>query len=165
MIKIKQLVIAIIFFSFSSMASHAEEEVWKSSFPGILDIDYKITLAFAEKFNATISGSKVPFARRLNQLKKGDIDLLCGLLKNSDREKFAYYLSPPYKLKSHKYFFVRKGEGKRLQKYEDLYSLKIGVQIGSKYFPKFDEDSKLNKHATTEDAGRFKMLESLRIDA
>lgn len=145
--------------------TEANSEVWKTSFPSILKIDYAITKAFADKCNATLFGSEVPFARRLIQLKNGDIDLLCGLLKKEDREKYGYFLTPPYKLKSNKYFFVRKGEGHRLQKYEDLYSLQVGVRIGSKYFSRFDKDSKLDKFSAASDEGRFKMLVSNRVDA
>lgn len=140
-------------------------EIWKTSLPSILEIDYSITKAFAEKFNASLVTDKAPFARRLLQLKNGEIDLLSGLLRNGEREQYAIFLFPPYKRKSNKYFFMRKGESHSVNTYEDLYSLKIGVQIGSTYFPRFDADSRIKKYATNSDESRFKMLLLKRIDA
>lgn len=162
--RVKHLILSLLFCCGYPGLSHAHQEIWKTSLPGILEIDYVITKAFADKFNATLTAKNVPFARRLDQLRNGDIDILCGLFKNDDRESFAYFLTPPYKSKSNKYFFIRKGEGTRLQKYEDLYTLKVGVHIGSKYFPRFDEDQRLEKYATPQHAGRFRMLVSDRID-
>ncbi len=164
--KVKQIGIVLLFCVGLRGIAYADQEIWKASFPSSpIEIDYVITKAFAQKFNAILSGDKVPFARRLLQLKIGEIDLMCGLLKNDDREKYVYFLDPPYKLKTNKYFFMRKGEGKRLQKYEDLYQLSVGVQIGSKYFSRFDEDTKLKKYASTKDECRFQMLILHRFDA
>jgi polar amino acid transport system substrate-binding protein len=146
--------------------AHADQEIWKTSFsPNPIELDYVITQAFAKKFKATLSSHKVPFARRLFQLKTGEIDLLSGLLKKDDRGKYAYFIDPPYKQKTNKCFFMRKGEGKRLQKYEDLYQLSVGVQIGSKYFSHFDEDTKVKRYATSQDESRFQMLLLNRFDA
>ncbi|WP_028579726.1 substrate-binding periplasmic protein [Desulfogranum japonicum] len=164
--KIKQiLIIIVLLFSGSLSSAWAEQEIWKTSFPNTLDLNYAITKALADKFDATLQGKRVPFARRLNQLQTGEIDLSCGLFKNAVREKYAYFLSPPYSTISNKLFFMRKGEGYRLQKFEDLYSLLIGVKIHSKYYPRFDADKKLRKYATTRDESRFNMLIAHRIDA
>ncbi len=166
MMKFKWIIISILLCGGCCGTVHADQEIWKTSLPpSHIELDHAITLAFAKKFNAALSAQKVPFARRLSQLKAGEIDLLSGLLKNDDREKYAHFLTPPYKQKTNKYFFVRKGEGKRLQKYEDLYQLRIGVQIGSKYFPRFDQDTKLNKTATSHIENRFQMLVRGRLDA
>ncbi|WP_163337876.1 ABC transporter substrate-binding protein [Desulfopila sp. IMCC35008] len=162
--RVKFFSLSLLFFCWYLEPSHAHQAIWKTSLPDTLEIDYAITKAFADKFSATLTANKVPFARRLDQLKNGEIDVLCGLLKNNDRERFAYFLRPPYKLRSNKYFFIRKGEGKRLQTYEDLYKLRVGVHIGSKYFPRFDEDEKLKKFVTPYYADSFKMLVSGRID-
>lgn len=158
------LVLILLLCCGNTERAEAHQEIWRTSLPRTLEIDYIITKAFADKFRATLTANTAPFARRLDLLKTGDIDLLCGLLKNDDRATYAYFLNPPYKLRSNKYFFVRKGEGRRLQKFEDLYSLRVGVQIGSKHYPRFDNDSKIDKHPTPQYMGRFKMLVSNRID-
>lgn len=158
------IIIALLFSCCGT--AFADQEIWKTSFPpSNIELDIAITQAFAKKFNAVLLGKKVPFARRLNQLKIGEIDLLAGLLKDEEREQYAYFISPPYKRKTNKYFFMRKGEEQRLQKYEDLYQLSVGVQIGSKYFPRFDKDAKIKKYAISRDESRFKMLVLKRFDA
>lgn len=157
----------IISFLLCCLCCTAEaKEKWYSSFPPLdMELDQAIVSAFATKLNAEVKGSKVPFARRLLQLKTGQIDLLVGILKNPEREDYAYFLTPPYKEKTNKIFIMRKGEGNQLKQYEDLYNLTVGVQIGSKYFPRFDEDLKIHKISSTEDESRLKMLLKNRFDA
>lgn len=164
MLKILLSIIPLIVISLCS-ASQAREE-WHSSFPPLaIDLDQAVTNAFAAKFGAVVKGDKAPFARRLMQLKIGEIDLLAGLLKDEIREGYAYFLSVPYKRKSNKIFIMRKGEGAKLQRYEDLYNLRVSVQVGSKYFSRFDKDPKINKYASTNDESRLQMLLKSRFDA
>lgn len=143
-----------------------KDEVWKTAFPPAqFTLDCAVTNVLAKTFNAVLLGHQTPFARRLKQLEQGKIDLLAGLLKTPEREQYAYFLDPPYKEKSNKFFFVKKGEGFRLKEYQDLYKLKVGVQINSKYFPRFDNDNRINKIETSNIEGRFLMLSIGRIDA
>lgn len=163
---IKKLITTLFLLFFYQGITFAAQKEWHSSFPPLtIDIDQAVTSAFAAKFGAKVIGNKVPFARRLLQLKNGKIDLLAGLLKDSVREEYAYYLSTPYKQKTNKIFIMRKGEGTRLQTYEDLYNLSVGVQIGSKYFNRFDTDDKIIKYASTDDESRIRMLLYRRFDA
>lgn len=164
MLKRVLFTLSIVFLCLQTI-THAGEE-WRSSFPPLsIDLDQAVTNAFAAQFGAKVVGSKVPFARRLFELKTGEIDLLAGLLKDNSREEYAYFLSVPYKNKTNKIFIMRKGEGGRLQKYEDLYNLEVGVQIGSKYFTRFDEDTRIRKYSSTSDENRLKMLLHKRFDA
>lgn len=157
-------ILSLIILGFTSNL-HAGEE-WHSSFPQQhIDIDKKIISALAGKFDAELVGKKVPFARRLMQLKNGEIDILAGLLKDESRETFAYFLNTPYKNKTNKVFIMRVGEGKHLESYDDLHNLRVGVQIGSKYFPRFDTDSEITKVASVKDENRLQMLLFKRFDA
>lgn len=163
---LKKILCAIPLIILLSGAQLAAQAQWRSSFPPLsIDLDYAITNAFANKFDAKVIGEKIPFARRLLQLENGKIDLLAGLLKDESRERYAYYLSTPYKNRTNKIFLMRNGEGKHLQKFEDLYKLDVGVQIGSKYFTKFDEDPKIVKIPSTDDESRIRMLLKNRFDA
>lgn len=155
-----------LFWAFIPNNTLLASELWRSSYPPLpMDLDEAIVSAFALKFETRVAGEKVPFARRLLQLKDGEIDLLAGVLKTDARETYAHFLSPPYKLKSNKIFIMRKGEGKRLQKYEDLHRLRVGVQIGSNYFPQFDNDGKIDKYASSSEESRLNMLLKDRFDA
>lgn len=157
------LIISFIIFNFPCTADALDE--WRSSFPPVgMEIDQVIVDAFATKFNAVVKGEKVPFSRRLLQLKNGEIDLLAGLLKDESREQYAYFFKTPYKLKTNKIFIMRKGESDQLQTYEDLYKFQVGVQIGSRYFSRFDEDPKIKRVQATGDKSRFNMLLKNRFD-
>ena len=50
-------------------------------------------------------------------------------------------------------------------KYEDLYPLRIGTITGSKYFPRFDSDTKLNLYSCSNSESNFKKVMAGRIDA
>ncbi len=108
-----------------------------------------------------------PFKRCLVYLKDGDVDMYIGLFKRPEREKYVYYIEPPFQNKTVKAFYLRKGEGDRIQQYEDLYTLKrgIGVRSGFKTFPRFDEDEKLQIQSVRTDKQNLMKLESERIDA
>lgn len=108
-----------------------------------------------------------PLKRCLVYLEDGDVDLYIGLYKRPEREAFAYFIEPPFQTKTVKIFYLRKGEGDRVQQYEDLYTLErgIGVRSGFKMFPRFDEDEKIKKQEVTTDEQNLKKLEAERIDA
>ena len=121
--------------------------------------------SIAENLETDIEIKEVPFARRLHYLETGSIDIGAELLKNSEREKYIYFIDPPYKLKSKKIFIVQKGKSAMIQKYEDLYNLKIGTGIKSSYFNRFDNDMKITKESAPSFNHNIKKLISERIDA
>lgn len=86
-----------------------------------------------------------PFTRSLMDMENGKIDIMTGLLKTEERERYIYFVDPPYKTSSYKVFYVLKGKNNMISKYEDLNKLKIGIVFGSKYFLRFDNDSNLIK--------------------
>ncbi len=126
--------------------------------------DAELLKAIADKLNAELKFIPAPFKRRLQLMKDGDIDFISGLLKTAEREKYIYYVYPPYKERSDTVFFLPKGKQAFLQKYEDLYAMKIGTNLGSKYFPQFDHDTKLNKEAVSSGVPNFRKLLLGRID-
>lgn len=126
--------------------------------------DAELLKAIAEKLKADLKFKFAPFKRRLQLMKDGDIDFMSGLLKTAEREKYIYYVSPPYKERSDTVFFLTRGKQALLQKYEDLYAMKIGTNQGSKYFPRFDHDTKLNKESVPSGVPNFRKLLLGRID-
>lgn len=126
--------------------------------------DAEVLKAIADKLNAELKFKLAPFKRRLQLMQDGDIDFMSGLLKTAEREKYIYYISPPYKERSDTVFFIARGKHALLQKYEDLYAMKIGTNQGSKYFPQFDHDPKLNKEAVSSGVPNFRKLLLGRID-
>jgi polar amino acid transport system substrate-binding protein len=127
--------------------------------------DAELLRAIAEKLNAELKFKFAPFKRRLQLIKDGDIDLMSGLLKTAEREKYIYYVFPPYKERSDTVFFLPSRKRVLLQKYEDLYAMKIGTNLGSKYFLRFDNDTMLTKEAVSSGVPNFRKLLLGRIDA
>lgn len=126
--------------------------------------DAEVLKALADKMGANLEIELAPFKRRLDLMKNGKIDFMVGLLKRTEREKYIHYIHPPYKERSDTIFFVLKGNKSLIKKYEDLYNLDIGTNIGSKYFLSFDNDIKLKKQATSYFDSNIKKLMVGRID-
>lgn len=126
--------------------------------------DAEILKAIAEKLIAKLEIRPAPFKRRLQLMKDGKIDFMSGLLKSPERENYIHYIFPPYKERSDTVFFISKGKSFLLKKYEDLYGMKIGTNLGSNYFPRFDNDTKLKKEAVSSGIPNFRKLLLGRID-
>ncbi|WP_419780707.1 substrate-binding periplasmic protein [Maridesulfovibrio sp.] len=105
-----------------------------------------------------------PWKRGQRMMKEGTADIMNGLLKHHEREKFMTYLDPPYKTKSSKAFYVLKDSTTNITSYEDLYKYKIGISLGAKFFPRFDNDTKLKKDTGKDAQNNFTKLRFNRID-
>jgi polar amino acid transport system substrate-binding protein len=127
-------------------------------------LDIEILTAIAQKLKAKLILQEAPFNRRLYLMRDGTINLMAGLLKHPEREEYIRFVQPPYKNRSDTVFFVPKGSASLIQTYEDLYPLKIGTILGSKYFHQFDEDKRLNKDPAPKGITNFKKLLLGRLD-
>ena len=164
----------VFMFAFMSHLAFAEEKElvipvsefspWKmidgDKFHGI-DID--ILHEMAERLGLTLKFIKCPFARCLEHMKRGKADLMSSIVKRPDREIYIRYLEPPY-YTERRVFYVIKGKSHILQRYEDLYKIRVGVKRRVKYFPRFDEDTKINKEEVTDVIQNIKKLALGRID-
>lgn len=128
-------------------------------------IDMAFLRLVAERMHLTLEVDKVPFVRAMRMLKAGGADLMTGLLRRPDREEFLAFVDPPYRLYSNKAFFLRKGEGRRIQKYEDLYGMTIGVVRGVRYFPTFDHDPRIRRDEVSDALLNYNKLLHNRFDA
>jgi len=107
---------------------------------------------------------ELPSTRSKIMLQNGEIDAYIGMLKTPEREKIYYFCEPPLYEISAKAFYLKKGSGIKIDKYEDLYGLKIGVLRGSLDFKRFNTDEKLIKEYATTNIQNFNKLISGRID-
>lgn len=128
-------------------------------------IDMALLGMLAERMHLNIEFVRLPFKRGLNMVEHGEIDLMTGVLRRAERERFAHFLTPPYKDHSNKAFYVLKGREDTITRYEDLRSLVIGTQLGSRYFPRFDQDGAIEKSEVKTVDLNIKMLLAGRIDA
>lgn len=128
-------------------------------------IDIDILKEVVRRLKVDIRVVEVAWMRALIDMEKGDADLLSNVLRRPEREEYMYYLEPPYVEYTTKCFYMKKGSGVVIDKYSDIYRYKIGTTRGSAYFPRFDDDKRVNKVdvATTEQ--QIKMLEVGNIEA
>jgi len=126
-----------------------------------------LLLAYSRDFDPDIRANYrgYPWKRCLDMMEKGEADLISGVLKSPEREQYLLFLEPPYKTRSAKVFYLRKGEGQRVQGYEDLYDLRIGIQAGVRYFEPFDDDPRLRKEEAGDDLSNLRKLQYGRVDA
>lgn len=96
----------------------------------------------AKHMNMEIEIVPMPFARRIRELRKGHLDLLVGMQRAGEKQDEVVYITPSYETLRHT-FFVRKENQNKLQGFEDLKKLSIGVTRHAKYFELFNQESGL----------------------
>ncbi|WP_165610761.1 substrate-binding periplasmic protein [Pseudodesulfovibrio hydrargyri] len=130
--------------------------------PRGMDVDFIEMLA--RRMGLKVEYAMYPFSRALYQLEYGEADMMSGVLRRKEREAYLHYLEPPYKNHSDKAFYLLRGRSHLLRTYDDLHGLRVGTQIGTKYFPQFDNDAKIAKVATHSFELSLRMLVANRID-
>ncbi|GGO70098.1 substrate-binding periplasmic protein [Bowmanella pacifica] len=132
--------ISVFIFSLAcfGMQVNAKELLRSSVSPEFADgLHAKYLDYIAKQMDMDLEINPMPFARRLMALKNGDIDLMVGVTRDSDKQDEVIYLSPSYEQLRHTYF-VRKNNQKTLATIDDLGNMKIGVTIYAKYFDNFE---------------------------
>lgn len=107
---------------------------------------------------------RAPWARGLAALDQGTADLMTGLAKTPDRERYIHYLDMPYYACSPR-FYASPSVAVRLNDYSTLRGLRIGYVLESVYFQPFDGDEQLNKVGVSNESQLLEMLARGRIDA
>lgn len=118
----------------------------------------------ARSIGYTVRWEIVPFARSLEYLKSGKVDIVPRTIKNKKRITFINYLGPINFQKKDILFLVKKGKKHLLNVYEDLYKLRIGVKRATAYFDKFNNDSKITKVESVDDSNMARMFVANRFD-
>jgi polar amino acid transport system substrate-binding protein len=137
---------------------------WEKNVKGLpTGINIDIMTIVAERLGVGIRFEPYPFKRILALLKNGDIDIIGGLEKKPERAMFADFLEPAYQ-KTMKVFVMKKDSTKVLEKYDDLYHLKVGLRAGNKHFEPFDSDENIVKVETNSVDQLFNMLLFDRYD-
>ena len=126
-------------------------------------IDVDLLKEIANRLNFTFKIKRLPWARCLIFMETGQADLITGLAYTPERAQYINYSKIPYYLVSPT-FFVQKGKGHLIKKYEDLYNFTIGHSINSAYFEPFNSDTALKKSAVSTEIQLIKMLVHGRLD-
>ncbi|MFD2205400.1 substrate-binding periplasmic protein [Kiloniella antarctica] len=126
-------------------------------------IDYDVSQELSKRLGIEFDYRVCPFKRCLQEMKSGQLDLLAGIARNPEREKYMAYTDTPYSTVA-VVFYVRKGETSRLVTYEDLYKMRVGYVSKSHYFEPFNTDQKIPKVDVDKEHRLLRMLYSGRID-
>jgi len=118
----------------------------------------------AKILNWQVIHIKCPWKRCLLMMKGGNLDMIGGLFKTPERQKYLHYVEPAYFSECIVFYFP-KGLGKDVKKYNDLKDLTIGVVRGVLYYEPFDSDQDINKYIAAINYQLFKLLREGRIDA
>ncbi|GAB6054384.1 hypothetical protein JCM17960_32040 [Magnetospira thiophila] len=106
----------------------------------------------------------VPFSQSLEGLRDGTVDIVPRTIRRTDRESFVDFAGPLDMQKKEIVFLVHKGEEGKIQSFEDLHSLKVGVKPKTAYFDRFDRDEAIEKLSLD---GDFEMVRAFidgRVD-
>lgn len=117
----------------------------------------------ANQLGMEIKITTMPFARRMVEVKKGNLDIIVGVQYSQVRASELIYIFPAYEKLSFRYFSLN-GNAGNINNYNDLLGKTIGVIRGSKYFPDFEQDDKLQKYAFNNLKANIDMLLHGRID-
>lgn len=135
-------------------------------------LDIELIEAIVKKMNYTIKFKERPWARQLDEIKNGYIDLISGASKTTERENFAYF-SAPYRKESAVLYILKNNSArfKNIKKLEDIMnsSFKLGVVREYYYgedYKKLIKNSQFKRQVQEvhEDIMNYKKLLGRRID-
>ncbi len=134
-----------------------------------LDIDIARTVL--KQIGCEVNLVEMPWARALNELEKGRLDILPGALRKPEREVFAYFSRPTNR--SPNVLFIGKTAAEKypIRQLSDLLgtNFRLGAQIDVSYGASFDAliknpEFKPQLNPLTARMSAWKMIEHDRID-
>ena len=85
----------------------------------------------AEQLGMELSIITVPFARRIREVSKGNLDIIVGLHYSDERASNLIYIYPAYEKLSFRLFSLD-GNASKIKSYDDLSGKVIGRYQGGK---------------------------------
>ena len=166
------LVIYSLFFSSTAIAENKTIKVPVDAWPPFRiisednkysGIDFEFLNELSKELDSSIDYKRYPWSRSLAKMEGGTSDLISGIAKTDDREKYIQYSNKPYYICS-TVFYVLKGNETKIEKYDDLKNFRLGYVSNSVYFHKFDKDDSLNKRAISSELELIRMLAFKRVE-
>lgn len=105
-----------------------------------------------------------PWARCLQLVEDGEADLLVGISKSPQRARHFYFLEPAFFSGTQHFAFYLVNKNLRIQRYEDVLPLIVGTLRGSKHYPEFDNDPRIQKAQATDIESLVNMLHKGNVD-
>jgi polar amino acid transport system substrate-binding protein len=113
----------------------------------------------------TVKWQQNYFKRSYSRLIRGSVDIVPRVIIKEDRKQYVKYFEPIGYQQKNIIFIVKKGQEARIEKYEDLYKVTVGVKKGTAYFKRFDSDARINKKLSVDDKNMSMMFAANRFDA
>jgi len=123
---------------------------------------WDVLRASLHEMGYTIELKVYPWARAMNSVKDGSVDLLFPTGKNSEREKIFVYSTEPVN-KVNFLVYTKKDFDLKWDGISSLDNLPVGVMRGWNYGEKFEANTAIKKQPINKISQGFKMLESNRI--
>ncbi|BBP81283.1 MULTISPECIES: substrate-binding periplasmic protein [unclassified Pseudomonas] len=120
-----------------------------------LDID--LLNEIARRTGLRFDVQRAPWARGLAALQSGSADLMTGLARTPERERYIDYLPTPYYACAPRLYGTPE-LARRITRYEQLRGPTIGYVLESAYFQPFDSDAGLHKSGVSNEQQLLEML-------
>ena len=130
-----------------------------NSFGGI---DAEILRSIEKEINVRFVFKSLPWKRAQEEMRSGDVDLLTSMSISEERKQYAVFIEPPYWV--YQVLFYTAPHNKPIDRYEDLAGKSVGQIRGGLYFPRYDEDVKVEKVNVEMEDQLIQMLENKRLD-
>ena len=123
---------------------------------------YELLNEAARRLAWTLQYQEVPSARALRMMELGEADLMMGLLRTPERERYLSYCR--VQLPAEDKAFYTRPEAPPLRRLDDLLGLSIAVQRGKRYGAAFDGDARLRRHEVGDYRAALEMVARGRMD-
>lgn len=155
--------LALLFLTFSGSANHLKQIKSAVAPEFVNGLHAKYLAYIADKLDMSLVINPMPFARRLQEMRTGNIDIMVGLVKTESREDEFYYLQPSYESLSFKFYSLKENKA-LISEYSDLANLVVGINRHSVYFEQFDKDQAIVKVNASGLENNIQLLLKKRVD-
>lgn len=130
------------------------------------DLNNNIVVRLSRQLGVEIKLFVCPWARCMKAIENGSADIIDDLFYSVEREMFTYFLNPNFDSQTEGFrFYADNSVTPSINKWDDLYGLRIGMLRGYAHFPKFENDEKLIKLDFLDVEKMASMIVKQRIDA
>lgn len=123
----------------------------------IVGLDMDLLAELERRTGLRFEVHRAPWARGLAALQSGSADLMTGLARTPERERYIDYLAQPYYACAPR-FYATPELAPQITRYEDLRDHPIGYVLESAYFEPFDSDKQLQKSGVNNETQLLQML-------
>ncbi|WP_340680285.1 transporter substrate-binding domain-containing protein [Paraglaciecola sp.] len=117
----------------------------------------------ANKMDMELDIAFMPFARRLKELHNGQIDMLVGMLQESDDVDDIIYLHPSYE-KLRQTFYILTQDKNRFVTATDMHKAMVGMTNSAEYYSDLDKNEKYHVITVSTLKQKIELLLKGRID-